>query len=174
MTAATHRSGTDRVAEANATLGAEIVVNVQGDEPLLDPDSIDASVAPLIADPSLVMSSLMCPCPRSELDNPATVKVVAALNGDALYFSRSRIPYERSPVEGATVMQHIGLYAYRREFLGVFPNLPPSPLEQCEGLEQLRALECGYRIRMIRVEAAPLSVDTPEDLSKVREVLSAR
>lgn len=171
MTSDRHRSGTDRVAEANEILGAEIVVNIQGDEPLLDTASIDASVEPLLAEPDLEMASLMCPCPEEERDNPATVKVVAALNGDALYFSRARIPFERNPIAGVQVMQHIGLYAYRREFLRSFPTLPASPLELFEGLEQLRALENGHRIRMVRVEQAPLSVDTPDDLERVRRLI---
>ena len=171
MTADTHRSGTDRLAEAAADLDAEIIVNIQGDEPLIEPDYIERAVRPLIADSALPMSSLMCRCPEEERENPATVKVVAAMDGDALYFSRSRIPYPRAGASPA-VMQHIGLYAYRREFLLTFPRLSPTPLEQTESLEQLRALEHGYRIRMVEVERAPLSVDTPEDLVRVRAIFA--
>ncbi|HLV80464.1 MAG TPA: 3-deoxy-manno-octulosonate cytidylyltransferase, partial [Chthonomonadaceae bacterium] len=174
MTSPEHRSGTDRVAEAAVHLGLEpeaIVVNIQGDEPLLDPEAIAAAVAPLRADPTLPMSSLMCPCPPEDRDNPACVKVVAAPDGDALYFSRARLPYPRHPDGPAPVMQHIGLYAYRRHFLAVFAALPPTPLEQTESLEQLRALEHGYRIRMVRVERAPIGVDTPEDLARARRLL---
>jgi 3-deoxy-manno-octulosonate cytidylyltransferase (CMP-KDO synthetase) len=170
MTADTHRSGTDRLAEAAAGLDArdaEIIVNIQGDEPLIEPEYIDQSVEPLLSDPTLEMSSLMCVCPEEERENPATVKVVAAPNGDALYFSRSRIPFPRGE-QAIGVMQHIGLYAYRRDFLMRFSKLSPTPLEITESLEQLRALENGRRIRMVAVEKAPLSVDTMEDLVRVR------
>jgi 3-deoxy-manno-octulosonate cytidylyltransferase (CMP-KDO synthetase) len=167
MTSDRHRSGTDRLAEASAGLDAEIIVNIQGDEPLIEPGYIDRSVEPLLEDPALEMSSLMCICPEEERENPATVKVVAAANGDALYFSRSRIPFPRGE-EGVPVMQHIGLYAYRRDFLLEFSKLSPTPLEITESLEQLRALENGRRIRMVAVEKAPLSVDTMEDLVRVQ------
>lgn len=172
MTSDRHRSGTDRVAEAAHGLDAEIIVNIQGDEPLIDPAYIDAAIAPLAADPSLPMSSLMCACPEEDLDNPACVKVVVALSGDALYFSRARIPFERSAEGGTGVRQHIGLYAYRRDFLAEFARLPATPLERTESLEQLRAIEHGFRIRMVAVLNAPLSVDTPEDLSRVRHLLA--
>ena len=174
MTSAAHRSGTDRLAEAAEVLGLSseaIVVNIQGDEPLLEPLAIEASVAPLLADPTLPMTSLMCPCPPEDLDNPGCVKVVCALNEDALYFSRALLPYPRTKTS-IEVMQHIGLYAYRRHFLTTFAALPPTPLEQAEGLEQLRALENGYRIRMVRVEEAPVGVDTLEDLDRVRQILA--
>lgn len=173
MTADIHRSGTDRLAEAAELLHLQprdIIVNIQGDEPLLDPASIEAALKPLLADQTLPMSSLMCPCPPEDLDNPACVKVVCAQNGDALYFSRARLPYVRQTAHAA-VMQHIGLYAYRCDFLKRFSSLPPTPLEQTEALEQLRALEHGYRIRMVRVEQAPIGVDTPEDLERVRHLL---
>ncbi len=175
-TAASHRSGTDRLAEAALHLGLapeDIVVNIQGDEPLLAPTAIEAVLAPLLADPGLPMASLMCPCPSEDLENPACVKVVCALSGDALYFSRARLPYPRNPDAAAPVMQHIGLYAYRRHFLAAYAALPPTPLEQAESLEQLRVLEHGYRIRMVRVETAPIGVDTPEDLARVRRLLAA-
>jgi 3-deoxy-manno-octulosonate cytidylyltransferase (CMP-KDO synthetase) len=171
MTAHTHRSGTDRLAEAAVIMGLgpeDIVVNIQGDEPLLEPVGIDAVVAPLLADPTLPMSSLMCPCPVEDLDNPGCVKVVCALNGDALYFSRARIPVARSGTQQIPVMQHVGLYAYRVTFLLRFAALEPTPLEQSEALEQLRALEHGYRIRMARIETAPIGVDTQEDLDRVK------
>jgi 3-deoxy-manno-octulosonate cytidylyltransferase (CMP-KDO synthetase) len=172
-TAASHRSGTDRLAEAAARLGLnpqDIVVNIQGDEPLLDPAAIEAAVALLQADPGLPMASLMCPCPPEDRDNPDCVKVVCALNGDALYFSRARLPFPRRE-GGVSVMQHIGLYAYRRHFLATFAALSPTPLEQTESLEQLRALESGFRIRMARIAVAPIGVDTPEDLERVRRLL---
>jgi 3-deoxy-manno-octulosonate cytidylyltransferase (CMP-KDO synthetase) len=177
MTSDRHRSGTDRLAEAAQILGlaaSDIVVNVQGDEPLLDPRSIDAAVAPLIEDPTLLMSSLMCVCPELDLDNPACVKVVCAPSGDALYFSRARVPFHRSAEPVVPVMQHVGLYAYRRSFLAEFAALAPTPLERTELLEQLRVLENGVRIRMVRIESAPIGVDTPEDLERVRRILAPR
>jgi 3-deoxy-manno-octulosonate cytidylyltransferase (CMP-KDO synthetase) len=172
MTSNLHRSGTDRLAEAASKLEIDIVVNIQGDEPLIDPDTIERAVQPLLEDPSLPMSSLMCPCPTEEWENPATVKVVTATSGDALYFSRARVPFPRAEEGGAQVMQHIGLYAYRRDFLLAFSRLAATPLEMTESLEQLRAIENGYRIRMVRVESAPLSVDTPDDLARVSEIIS--
>jgi 3-deoxy-manno-octulosonate cytidylyltransferase (CMP-KDO synthetase) len=176
MTSHRHRSGTDRLEEAATILqldAADIVVNIQGDEPLLEPEDIDAVVALLLADPQLPMSSLMCPCPERDLDNPSCVKVVAAQNGDALYFSRARIPYARNSSTAAPVMQHVGLYAYRAGFLHTFAALPVSPLEQMESLEQLRALDYGYRIGMARVEQAPIGVDTREDLERVAARIEA-
>jgi 3-deoxy-manno-octulosonate cytidylyltransferase (CMP-KDO synthetase) len=173
MTSDRHRTGTDRLAEAAEGLDADIIVNIQGDEPLIDPATIERAVQPLLDDPALPMSSLMCPCPEEERDNPATVKVVTSASGDALYFSRFPIPYPRSGESGAPTMQHIGLYAYRRDFLLTFAGLAPTPLEQAESLEQLRALEHGYRIRMVGVERAPLSVDTPEDLARVGAIIEA-
>lgn len=170
MTAHHHRSGTDRLAEAASTIEADIIVNIQGDEPLIHPADIDAAVQPLLDDASLQMTSLMCPCPEEERSNPATVKVVCSLSGDALYFSRARIPFMRNDT-GTPIMQHIGLYAYRRNFLLTFASLAPTPLEQTEALEQLRVLEHGYRIRMVRVSRAPLSVDTPNDLARVRAII---
>jgi 3-deoxy-manno-octulosonate cytidylyltransferase (CMP-KDO synthetase) len=173
-TAITHRSGTDRLAEAAENMDLapdDIVVNIQGDEPLLEPAAIEAVLAPLLLYTSLPMSSLMCPCPEEDLDNPGCVKVVCACDGTALYFSRARLPYPHNPGP-APVMQHVGLYAYRRYFLALFASLPPTPLEQTESLEQLRALEHGYRIGMARVEEAPVGVDTLDDLERVRRILT--
>lgn len=173
MTSPDHRTGTDRIAEAAATLpdSAEIIVNVQGDEPLLDPATIDAVAEPLLADATLSMASLCCPLPEGREDDPNVVKVVRAANGDALYFSRSPLPYRRAPDAPYRPLQHVGLYAYRRDFLMRFPTLPPTPLERVESLEQLRALENGVRIRMIETDRAPESVDTPDDLERVRHIL---
>ena len=173
MTSSAHRSGTDRLAEAAEVLGLPpnaIIVNIQGDEPLLNPAAIEATVQLLLADPDLPMASLMCPCPEIDRDNPACVKVVCAANGNALYFSRARLPFPRNATP-TPVMQHVGLYAYRRHFLATYSTLLPTPLEMTESLEQLRVLENGYRIRMARVEAAPIGVDTPEDLARVRRLL---
>lgn len=168
MTSDRHRTGTDRLAEAAGGLDAAIIVNIQGDEPLIDPASIDAAVQPLLMEPDLQMTSLMVRCPEDQLDNPATVKVVCDCRGNALYFSRARIPFDRSGASGQAVMQHIGLYAYRRDFLIAYAAMEPTPLERTEMLEQLRALENGIRIRMVEVDQAPLSVDTVEDLERVR------
>jgi 3-deoxy-manno-octulosonate cytidylyltransferase (CMP-KDO synthetase) len=176
LTAASHRSGTDRVAEAADILGLEpdaIVVNIQGDEPLLEPAAVDAALTPLLTDPTLPMASLTCPCPAEDIDNPACVKVVCALNGDALYFSRAHLPFPRNTPPAAEVMQHIGLYAYRRSFLATYASLSPTPLERTESLEQLRVLEHGYRIRLTRIAKAPIGVDTPEDLERARRLLAA-
>ena len=145
----------------------------------MNPASIDAAIAPLIENSQLEMSSLMCPCPSDDLDNTACVKVVCALNGDALYFSRTRIPYTRHIAPGNSandkithIRQHIGLYAYRNSFLQRFASLSPGELERAESLEQLRVLEHGYRIRMVYVENAPVGVDTPEDLKRVRALIN--
>ncbi len=172
MTSAEHRSGTDRLAEVARGLDVEIVVNIQGDEPLIDPQNIDAAVRPLLEDGAVPMTSLMCVCPAEEIVNPATVKVVCDPTGRALYFSRATIPYRRNVESAVPVMQHIGLYAYRRDFLLTFASLPQSPLEATECLEQLRVLENGYSIRMVKVDRAPLSVDTPEDLERVRRIVA--
>ncbi len=172
MTAPTHRSGTDRLAEAAEKLDCDIVVNIQGDEPLIAPEAIDAVMMPLVDDPSLQMSSLMCPCPDEDLENPACVKVVFDQFDRALYFSRSRIPYPRT--KGSAVWQHIGLYAYRRAFLVKYVRMKPTPLEMAESLEQLRALESGVAIKMVRWPEAPLSVDTEQDLARMRAILADR
>ena len=173
MTSHSHRSGTDRLAEAATKLSLaddDIVVNIQGDEPLIDPVAVESVIALLQEDPALVMSSLCCPCPTIDLDNPDCVKVVRALNGDALYFSRSRVPYLRRDTANVTY-QHAGLYAYRVGFLKLYSTLMPTPLELTESLEQLRVLENGYRIRMALTQRAPIGVDTPEDLERVRAIL---
>ncbi len=172
MTRADHRSGTDRLAEAATILKLapdDIVVNIQGDEPLLAPEGIDMAISLLLDDPALPMSSLRCPCPDIDIDNPDCVKTLCALNGDALYFSRARLPFPRNPEGGAKVYQHCGLYAYRRNFLATFASLAPTPLETTESLEQLRVLENGYRIRMALINDPPIGVDTPEDLARAIE-----
>jgi 3-deoxy-manno-octulosonate cytidylyltransferase (CMP-KDO synthetase) len=175
LTSPDHRTGTDRVAEAATHLSGNVtvVVNVQGDEPLLDPATIEAVAAPLLADETLVMASLMCPLPEGRESDPNTVKVVTDVNGFALYFSRSPIPYRRSADASYTPHQHVGLYAYRRDFLPIVTRLQPTPLELSESLEQLRVLENGYRIRMVKTSRAPESVDTPEDLERVRKLILA-
>lgn len=174
LTSPRHRSGTERLAEVAQGLSADIIVNVQGDEPLMPPENIDAAARPLMNDPSLVMSSLMCPATEEEKDKPTAVKVVVDRAGNALYFSRSRIPYPRDPSAPAVVYKHLGIYAYRRDFLLRYASMEPTPLEQMEMLEQLRVLENGYRIRMVCVEQTSIGVDTEEDLERVRAILAQR
>jgi 3-deoxy-manno-octulosonate cytidylyltransferase (CMP-KDO synthetase) len=170
MTRADHPSGTDRVAEVVREMNVELVVNVQGDEPLVEPEAIDAAVAPLAEDPSIPMSTLCAPVEEvADLANPNVVKVVTDREGFALYFSRLPIPFVRGQRAGVARCRHIGLYAYRREFLLMLAALPPSPLEQAEKLEQLRVLEHGHRIRVVHVASASPGVDTPADLKRLRE-----
>jgi 3-deoxy-manno-octulosonate cytidylyltransferase (CMP-KDO synthetase) len=174
MTSPAHRTGTDRIAEAARDLTCDIVVNVQGDLPLIDPGMIAELIAPLSSDAALSMSTLCRVAHPSELENPNVVKVVRDRVGNALYFSRAPIPYGRDGKGGPRpVYAHIGLYAYRRDFLMTFAALPQTPLEQAESLEQLRALEYGYRISTVETRYESIEVDTPEDLERVRRQLTA-
>ena len=174
MTLATHETGTDRLAEVAAQLDCDIVVNVQGDEPLITADAIDAAVRLLLDRPADMMGTL-----RKKIDDPAdlttpsVVKVVVDAAGYALYFSRSAIPFVRPGRTVPVHWRHLGLYVYRREFLRTLAALPPTPLEQAEGLEQLRALEHGYRIGTVETDADTIGVDTPEDLERVRRLVEA-
>jgi len=174
MTAAEHVSGTDRVAEVAAGLKADIIVNIQGDEPLIDPQNIEAAIAPLAKDATIPMGTL-CAVIENERDlrDDSVTKVVVDRKGFALYFSRYCIPYIREQGEQAVHLQHIGLYVYRRDFLLKFAGLPPTPLEKAEKLEQLRALEHGYRIIVTQVAKPSMSIDTPEQLEKVKKLLEA-
>lgn len=177
MTSSAHRSGTDRIAEAAAGTDADIIVNVQGDEPLLEPELIDAAVRPMLDDPGLQLSTLKTRITHAEeYHNPNAVKVVTDRDGFALYFSRSPLPYAKTPFDDmpAPAYKHIGLYVYRKDFLLKFSKLKPTPLEESESLEQLRALENGYRIKVVEVSYNPVSVDTLEDLEKVREIMKGR
>jgi 3-deoxy-manno-octulosonate cytidylyltransferase (CMP-KDO synthetase) len=175
LTKPTHLTGTDRLAEVVETLDCEIIVNVQGDEPLIDPRAIDQAVAPLIADPSVPMATLYKRITNGvELNDPNVVKVVVDRGGFALYFSRAPIPHIHNPRGGwPPLYRHIGLYAYRRSTLLVLANLEPTPLERAESLEQLRALEHGIRIKAVETQYDSLSVDTPKDLEEVRRLLAA-
>ncbi len=165
MTRPDHVSGTDRIAEVVATLPCRLVVNVQGDEPLLEPSTIDAAVRPLLDDPSLEMSTLCRPFTDvHEFTSPNVVKVVTDLRGRALYFSRSPIPGSAA---------HVGLYVYRRDVLLKLAALPPAPLEEVEKLEQLRALANGIGIRVVETRHASAGVDTPEDMERVRQWMMA-
>ncbi len=172
MTSADHRTGTDRLAEVAAALECEIVVNVQGDEPLLAAAQIDAAVRTLLDRPDEVMGTLRCPLrDHADLTNPAVVKVVVDGGGHALYFSRAPIPFVRPGADPAIVWTHVGLYAYRRDFLLKLAGLPQTPLERAESLEQLRALEHGYRIATAESHNHTIGVDTPADLERVRRLL---
>ena len=162
LTRGEHPTGTDRVDEVALGIDDEIVVNVQGDEPLIEGFVIDAAVEVLSEDPNLSMSTVIHPADDDALDDPNRVKVVLDRSGNALYFSRSRIPALRNPPAPA-YWQHVGLYAYRRAFLLSYADLPTSPPESVEKLEQLRALEAGHRLRVAIVEHAPVRIDTPED-----------
>jgi 3-deoxy-manno-octulosonate cytidylyltransferase (CMP-KDO synthetase) len=166
MTARTHRTGTDRIAELATDLSCDVLVNVQGDLPLIESQQIEQVVGPLAADPDLPMATLRkVIADAADCTNPNVVKVVVDQRGDALYFSRSPIPYVRG---SATSYKHIGLYAYRRSFVQTFAALPPTPLEIAESLEQLRALEHGFRIRTVETHSQSIEVDTPEDLERAR------
>ena len=179
MTRADHLSGTDRVAEVASADTAELIVNIQGDEPLIDPAAIDAAVLPLLHDDDIEMGTLKkrIDDPR-EMSDPTVVKVVTDRSGNAIYFSRSTIPYS-GPYSGTgsslsvPLYKHIGLYVYRRSFLLGYSDLPVGPLEQAERLEQLRALENGYSIRVVETEYESLGVDTPEDLERVSKLFAA-
>ncbi len=185
LTSPHHATGTDRLAEAALAIDAEIVINVQGDEPMLDPLGIDAVADALASDPALQIATLSLPLlSTDEMLAPSVVKVVCDAAGDALYFSRSPIPYVRqaggsdarasaaAAVAAGLARKHVGLYAYRREALLRFAALPQTPLEQAEGLEQLRALAAGMRIRVVPHHGeAGMAVDTPEDLERVRALL---
>lgn len=168
MTRPDHISGTDRVAEIAAAETAEIIVNIQGDEPLIDPAAIDAAVLPLVHEPDVQMATLKkrIEDPR-EVTDPNVVKVVTDHAGDAIYFSRCPIPYNRDGTETTPIYKHIGLYVYQRDFLLGYSTLPVGPLETAERLEQLRALENGFRIRVTETEYESLGVDTPADLERV-------
>jgi len=174
MTRADHLSGTDRVAEVASAETAELIVNVQGDEPLIDPAAIDAAVLPLVEEPAIPMGTLKKRIEDpGEIADPNVVKVVTDRFENAIYFSRSTIPYQRDKTGTKTQeahYKHIGLYVYRRDFLLRYPGLPVGPLEKAERLEQLRALENGHKIRVVETEYESIGVDTPEDLEKVTKL----
>jgi 3-deoxy-manno-octulosonate cytidylyltransferase (CMP-KDO synthetase) len=177
MTRAEHRSGTERVAEVAATTvreGEEIFVNVQGDEPLIEPVAIDAAVEALESDQSAPVATLAVPIAKpADIMDPNVVKVVLDFDGNALYFSRAPIPWVRdrnAPVH-ARHLKHLGLYAFRRAALLDFPTLPLGDLERIEQLEQLRWMENGYKIRVAETPHDSISVDVPEDVSRIEQLL---
>ena len=182
MTSPEHRTGTDRIAEAADGLNVDIIVNVQGDEPLIEPEMIDEAIRPLTNDSEIVAATLKTKIrDEAELNNPNVVKVVTDKNDFALYFSRLPVPYHRDEwkdlkhltVHGSrfTVFKHIGLYVYRKDFLLKFAKMKPTPLEEAEKLEQLRVLENGYKIKVVETEHDSIGVDTEEDLEKVRKIV---
>jgi len=171
MTSANHRSGTDRLAEvAKSRDDVDVVINVQGDEPMLPPEIIDRLSELFVQDANLQMATMKCPMKQEEYGEPGSVKVVTDMNGYALYFSRSLLPYPRNE-DGVKVYKHVGIYAYRRDFLLKYAALEPTPLEMTESLEQLRALENGYKIKVLESDFQGVGVDTPEDLARVNELL---
>jgi len=182
LTKITHRTGTDRIAEIASDLSCDILVNVQGDLPLIEPAMIAEVVEPLTSDPTVTMTTLrQATSDPSDISSPHVVKVVVDNRGDALYFSRSPIPFRRdegpdvvSGFSRTTIYKHIGLYGFRRDFLLTFAALPQTPLEQAESLEQLRALEHGFRIRAVATRYESIEVDTPEDLERVRQLMATR
>ena len=169
LTSPSHQSGTDRIAEIAAGIRCDLVVNVQGDEPLIEPAMIDEATAPFAGDPALLMSTLRRRIEDpADIQNPNVTKVVVDRDGFALYFSRAPIPFVRPGSPAAPAWRHVGLYVYRRECLLRLAALPPASLEQSEALEQLRALEHGIRIKAIETAFDSIGVDTPEDLERVR------
>jgi 3-deoxy-D-manno-octulosonate cytidylyltransferase len=174
LTRPDHRTGTDRVAEVAAHVDAEIYVNIQGDEPLIDPDTVDAVVSAMLEDESVQIAT---PCTAitqpNEIMDPNIVKVARDFDGNGLYFSRAPIPWVRDTkaTVAARHWKHIGLYAFRRDTLLEFPTLPPGELEHIEQLEQLRWLENGFRIRTVETDYGAVSVDVPADIERVEKLL---
>jgi 3-deoxy-manno-octulosonate cytidylyltransferase (CMP-KDO synthetase) len=188
MTSDTHRSGTDRLAEVAGRVDCDLIVNIQGDEPMIEPAAIDAAAEPFFSGEAERFGTIATPITdiREHLE-PSTVKVVVDRTGHALYFSRAPLPYFRldasgddwpadkprqHPESGVWPLKHIGLYVYTRETLLWYAALDPTPLEQTEKLEQLRALENGCPIRVVQVDYSPIGVDTPEDLERVRRIFA--
>lgn len=170
MTSPDHPTGTDRLAEVAASLpDYDIVVNVQGDEPFINPDVIDSLAKMLAERDDLDMTTVAAPLKEDEYDDPSAVKVVVNQKGEALYFSRSLIPYPRNEFS-VPPLKHVGIYAYRRDFLLAYAGMKQTPLEKTESLEQLRALEMGYKIGVIRIDSEDIGIDTEEDLKKANRL----
>lgn len=173
LTRADHASGTDRAAEAASAGEWTLVINIQGDEPLLDPAAIDALILAMLDAPDVPMATLKKAIEDpAEIANPNVVKVVTGREGDAVYFSRAAIPYARDGAAGVRYYKHIGIYGYKRDFLLAYPDLPAGPLEQIEKLEQLRALENGYDIRVVETDYESIGVDSPADLERVAGLIA--
>ena len=172
MTQPNHPTGTDRLAEvASHHRDVDVIINVQGDEPLIDADVIDQLADLFLEDADLQMATVASPLLEEEYDEPSAVKVICNKQGDAMYFSRSLIPYPRHAFINPP-MKHVGIYAYRRQFLLDYAKMDPTPAEETESLEQLRALENGYAIRVIKTDKRFVGVDTPEDLERVNAIFS--
>ena len=172
MTSKEHKTGTERIAEVAKNIDADIIVNVQGDEPLINSKVIEQAVMPLIEDKNIRMCTLMTRITKkAEYNDTNIVKVITDKEGFALYFSRSLIPYPREK-EHLKVYKHIGVYVYRRDFLLKYANMRPTPLEQIECLEQLRVLENGFKIKVIEINYNSISVDTPRDLDIVKKFIN--
>jgi 3-deoxy-manno-octulosonate cytidylyltransferase (CMP-KDO synthetase) len=177
MTSADHSSGTDRIAEAVSDIDAKIVINIQADEPLIQSSIIDGLVQEMLADPNLAMATVRKRIDDSEqINNPNVVKVICDRADFAIYFSRSPIPYYRQKEEGLDRIyyKHLGIYAYTKDFLYTFKNLPRSYLEQAEMLEQLRALQAGCKIKVIETQFDSWGVDTEEDFQEVEKILAEK
>lgn len=170
MTRPDHLTGTDRLAEVAAThTEIDVIINVQGDEPLIDANVIDALAREFKEDSSLQMGTVGCPLLEEEYNEPSAVKVIVNRLGNAMYFSRSLIPYPRNAFVQPP-LKHVGMYGYQRQFLLDYAKMDPTPAELTESLEQLRALENGYTIRVITTDQRFVGVDTPEDLDRVNEI----
>ena len=173
MTSPDHPSGTDRLAEVALSYGdIDVIVNVQGDEPMIPPEVIDRLAQAFEDDEDLNMATLKTLMGEEDYNNPNAVKVVTDQNGYALYFSRSLLPYPRNKTADFKVYKHVGIYAYRRSFLLSYAAFEPTPLEQIEGLEQLRALENGQRIKVLESKFQGIGIDTPEDLAAINTLLA--
>jgi len=174
MTSPNHPSGSDRIWEAASKTDAEIIINVQGDEPFMEPAVIDELIRVMSANPPPDMATVVVPSTREQIaDNPNSPKVVIAADGTALYFSRSAIPFLRQGGTEMPLYRHWGIYAYTRAALKRFVSLPESPLEKCEKLEQLRALENGMKIKVIKTHFQSIGIDTPEDLVRAEAELAS-
>lgn len=171
MTSSEHPSGTDRLVEVMSGVPAQIYVNVQGDEPFLRASDVELLIQGLEQDPSVGVGTLCHPLPEEEAADPNAVKIVRAANGDALYFSRARIPFDRDAQGGVPYFKHVGIYGYRREILARYSQLPRPVIEEAEKLEQLRLLVAGVRIRAWEVAPTGPGIDTPECLARARALL---
>jgi len=176
MTGAAHRSGTDRICEAAERLGVteqDLVVNIQGDQPVFDPSTVGRLITPLMEDRSIPMTTLKWKIEdETDIDNPNHVKVVTDEAGFALYFSRYPLPCFRDDASNRTYYKHLGFYGFRMEFLRQFTRLPEGDLEAAERLEQLRALEHGFRVKVVETPLNSVEVDVPDDIKKVETILS--
>jgi 3-deoxy-manno-octulosonate cytidylyltransferase (CMP-KDO synthetase) len=169
MTSPKHKSGSDRIGEVVKKIKCDIIVNIQGDEPFINPANIDKAIKPLMQDNKIMVSTLCTKIKnKDEINNPNVVKVITDKNGFALYFSRHTIPFNRDDAKDVTYYKHIGLYVYKKDYLMKFIRLKPSKLELAEKLEQLRILENGEKIKVVVTNIDSVTVDTKEDLKKLK------